>query len=505
MTSHCWRSRILVSLAAFSLAACSELPTKEPSDPSTPAAAGALKKGSLESVSDIGCAVAMSTPAGVIASHVSRPNLPITLPVVSATTHTPVRLHAVSLRLSAQGTASKSFTVTCVTPQTIHQDAIYALIQHSRQAATTRFLAALDRPEETYPSTMSDVAAASLVLANAFTAAGATMTKHTVDAAMLERMGLPQSQQAVEPLPQATTTQRGLTPPAAKKYGSDCCYQLPTIYVIEARTYTYVDLSLLWGSMAEPKYPGGFSFVYDPIECELAVDAYLNTLPAMQSALDDLVADSANYDNVLSALENGAFCERRTDGKTKCVDMYIHACRAFVFNGDCRGSDPNAGYAMSRVQMYLNLDEGSGIAYISPSSFNAYILPTWISPDSYHTIWSSYPVNMQKWHIDKPDPNTAIVSFTFYDGFCDNVPCPPIDGFIKFAHQSDGTWVKADIQRDAYPSLDIFQQRVDGSFAREYHEDEKNWLNLFTRAKTLEQWRQRMYEVQNLPRGCNLY
>lgn len=278
--------------------------------------------------------------------------------------------------------------------------------------------------------------------------------------------------------------------------GASCCiYRLPAIEVIAYSSAWLINLSdLYWFFHAHTRW-GNSTQMY-------TVDTYYNDLcPAASEKylseyekLQELEADSAAYHNIASQVMH-YLCEPRADGKTKCIDLFIASERTFVVGyGDNRTFDGNAKYKASRVQMYIDFDNLSGVAYINHSTVGWG--PFEITEDPY----PHQPKHFRAWR--RPD-GAVVVEFQFYNAFCkyaDKDICPAIDGYIEFTQQSDGSWRHSQILRDDYPSIAIYEQQPDGTFLEEYRDAEGHWTALWTRGRTLEKWREQM----QLPPGCNM-
>jgi hypothetical protein len=188
-------------------------------------------------------------------------------------------------------------------------------------------------------------------------------------------------------------------------------------------------------------------------------------------------------------------CVPRNDGKTKCIDLFISSARTFVLGqGDGRDFDSNAPYKASRVQMYLNLDNLTGVAYLNNTSIGWG--PATVTADP-------APHDPKAFVLHHGAGGIVTVEFHFYNGFCryvDKDDCPTIDGFVAFQKWSDGEWHVVSVLRDEYPSIQINQQQADGTFQEEFRDKEGHWSQLRTRANTLKQWR----DLLNLPPGCQV-
>ncbi len=188
-------------------------------------------------------------------------------------------------------------------------------------------------------------------------------------------------------------------------------------------------------------------------------------------------------------------CVPRNDGKTKCIDLFISSARTFVLGqGDGRDFDSNAPYKASRVQMYLDLDARTGVAYLNNTSIGWGPATATVDPA---------PHDAKAFAIHQGENGKVIVEFHFYNGFCryvDKDYCPTIDGFVAFQKGADGRWHHTDVLRDEYPSIQINQQQADGTFREEFRDKEGHWTQLRTRANTLKQWREQL----SLPPGCQI-
>lgn len=188
-------------------------------------------------------------------------------------------------------------------------------------------------------------------------------------------------------------------------------------------------------------------------------------------------------------------CVPRNDGKTKCIDLFISSARTFVLGqGDGRDFDSNAPYKASRVQMYLNLDNLTGVAYLNNTSIGWGPATLTVDPA---------PHDPKAFVLHQGPDGIVTVEFHFYNGFCryvDKEDCPTIDGFVAFQKWSDGQWHVVSVLRDEYPSIQINQQQANGTFQEEFRDKEGHWSQLRTRANTLKQWR----ELLSLPPGCQV-
>jgi hypothetical protein len=278
-------------------------------------------------------------------------------------------------------------------------------------------------------------------------------------------------------------------------------YQLPGIIAIGYSNSYLVNMSnLYWFYHRYSSWGAGTAMFtlqeyYDA--CPNASAKYLADLAEAKKMEDDSAAWQQAASMMLGTNVGTSpdMCVPRNDGKTKCIDLFISSARTFVLGqGDGRDFDSNAPYKASRVQMYLNLDDRTGIAYMNSSSIGWGPATVTANPA---------PHDPKSFAIHQGENGTVIVEFHFYNGFCqyaDRDYCPTIDGFVVFQRGADGRWHHTDVLRDEYPSIQINQQQVDGTFQEEFRDKEGHWTQLLTRANTLKQWR----ELLNLPPGCQI-
>lgn len=81
--------------------------------------------------------------------------------------------------------------------------------------------------------------------------------------------------------------------------------------------------------------------------------------------LADLQEDSAYMAAAINAVSSYT-CQSQHDGKKTCIDSFISSKKLFLIgNGDGRSYDATAGYLASRVQMYIDCEAKTAVAYVN--------------------------------------------------------------------------------------------------------------------------------------------
>jgi hypothetical protein len=468
-----------VLIAAGALA-CADAPTMV----STPAAT--LQQPATRSVNydAIGCAVAGAQGGVIAAARIPRGALPFSVPAIA---RAPGRaserrvLYVVAAPIAANKDG-EALSLSCLLP-TNSPAVLQAVIERGGIKLRSDLQRRLARADSTFPATSPLVAASSLTLMspvyNALGQRSVTFVKN----------GQPAAFSVFAP---SRAAHDWSCEPYCVNQG-----QLPTVNVSEyGNTYTYDFSHLMWDLGFWYDFPGQFSVVHYYGDCADASEKWI----ADHDQLNNLLADSSQFEAALSNVVS-VTCQRRVDSKTKCIDLYISSKKSLLVGyGDNRDSDPNATYKMSRVQMYVDFDGLHGVAYINSSTIG------W-GPFSYTTPPS--PHDPKNFILTRLAPDTVLVEFSFYNGFCQYVPgypnetaCPAINGMIKFGKTQSGSWLPTDVNRDQFPTLDVFQQGPDGNFYREVHYPESGDItDLWSRHETLETWRS---EMAKLPPWCQL-
>jgi hypothetical protein len=257
-----------------------------------------------------------------------------------------------------------------------------------------------------------------------------------------------------------------------------------TFYINDAELWDWIKSFFDWD--------GSFN-IEDYVDCEHASNAWFTE----QDELTDFEADSAGYDNAIGSVENYV-CTSQGNAKKTCIDLFIAAKTAGPLNGDNRNSDPNAGYAASRMQAYFDFDGMTATMYLSGSSTWLPFIPN-APPDT---------ANSGAWMWATSD-STRTVQIKAYNGYCPYIDgsysyvCPSIDALVKFTKRG-GQWIVADptndVLRDKFPTMDIYNEDASHSFQSVYHSPETKWTELFTKHSTMETWRRKLNA--GLPPGC---
>lgn len=293
-----------------------------------------------------------------------------------------------------------------------------------------------------------------------------------------------------------TTVERaaaGFTPRASRYTGSDCCdsYTLPVITVYADPTvYSLNDSEIYWLLHDVGYWPGAYISQVNYLDCPDASAKWFED----QAALDSMIQDSTDMDNAAQSVSSYT-CVPQGDGKKTCIDWFITSKKVFLIgNGDGRTFDSTAGYLASRVQMYIDFDAQTAVAYVNHSTIGWGSGEVGVNP---------YPHGKKDMLIHVMSDTVDVVEFHLYNGFCaytDKDYCPSIDGFAEF-RKRNGEWVPTDVDRDKFPSMAIYKQGSDGLFHSEYQDPGSAWpAQLWTWGRQIKQWRADM----QLPRGCQL-
>ena len=267
-------------------------------------------------------------------------------------------------------------------------------------------------------------------------------------------------------------------------------YQLPTVTIVGTQNNWLINASdLYWLLHSWKYYDGQFAFA-GYFDCAQASETWL----AQNDELDRLTADSAELSQAIASTDSYS-CEHQSGGLTICMDLFIVAKKAGPFNGDSRGPDSSAPYQASRVQVYLDLDQNIGRFYVNSSS-------TWVPVPASLAKVDPYPHGPKALQIQVQDSTHKIVSYEFYNGYCDIVGttlCPPTTGSVLFVKGANGIWVPNDVVRVGFPTLAIYRDTGSG-FQIQYNSPEGRWTDLFGSHQLLDEWRSKM----GLPPGCYL-
>jgi hypothetical protein len=130
-----------------------------------------------------------------------------------------------------------------------------------------------------------------------------------------------------------------------------------------------------------------------------------------------------------------------------CLDFFIPNCWTsdgpFGFKGDCRDFDPNASPEQSRVQIVINLADGSFDPYVSQSCTRYYCRKAW---------WNNrITVSGGGWTVRAKAENSAMFGLA-----------PAINATITLTPNGWGGWTTSG-DRDFYPNLGIYY-RTGGSW-----------------------------------------
>jgi hypothetical protein len=291
---------------------------------------------------------------------------------------------------------------------------------------------------------------------------------------------------------------------------------LPTVYVYGAGNDWFFDDYALWDNILHNlQFSGDFNF--DDTSVDRCYEAN-NEYWAIQDQIDEAEGDSALVAAAI-AEANNAVCvgSGRSEG-TLCIDAFIQKANVFIIGlGDNRASNPNAPYAASRFQAYLDptmLDTLTGTQDIkdiiySPSCL---LLPSGGAIPGL-TPWCALPDTLDNYaRVERLDATTRVVQIHAKNGFCtywhnaagDNELCPAIDMVIRVTKTS-GQWTIAnpatDVSRDGFPVLDIFG-KANGQWTSKFHSDETWEGALFTRAKTIQDYLDA--QRREMPPGCGI-
>lgn len=273
-------------------------------------------------------------------------------------------------------------------------------------------------------------------------------------------------------------------------------YALPTVTVTGTQSSWIFDFSGFWWIWDAFRRSPGLSvfYYYDPQNCADANDHYFQA----QARIAELQAEMDALRAGMDALSNLG-CERRSDGKSLCVDLYIQSKRTGpggMLDGNDRDVDPNARHAQSKAQVYLDIDGNSGIVYVSGTTLYPFGLDPVYHPPSPHQV--------KKAQIYRYGADSAMVELEIWNAVCTdaNYPaCPAITLSMPFKRGTDGQFYPVAINRPTdYPTVDVFRQQGDGSFQQILHDPEGSWHELEWRTNLIEALKREMM----MPPGCYL-
>jgi hypothetical protein len=164
---------------------------------------------------------------------------------------------------------------------------------------------------------------------------------------------------------------------------------------------------------------------------------------------DNGVGIGLDIDSTFLKLPTTALCPQ-TSRRTICADVFIEQCFIMGMKGDCRTSNPDADNNLSRAQIVIELDRAykdQSYTFINNTCtlFMQFCIPALPAPDNMVTT---------QYHGDTAITVTAKLtnSFKTFTG-----AMPSIDMVFVLRKASDGSWGVPFGQRDAFPTLDIWE------------------------------------------------
>jgi RHS repeat-associated protein len=160
-----------------------------------------------------------------------------------------------------------------------------------------------------------------------------------------------------------------------------------------------------------------------------------------------------------------------------CVDFYISASKAWIFRGDGRGSNPNASFSQSRMQVVIEPSSNMYYYKVSPSCYYLGSDMTCYPPMSSNQVYASITRGATYWYMNWSPmfggwwtggwftPTTIHVSFsvtnsaatlgmTFLNGLAKSIGA--ITGDIFFYSHPDGVFTTSG-NVTGFPSMDIYE------------------------------------------------
>jgi hypothetical protein len=251
-----------------------------------------------------------------------------------------------------------------------------------------------------------------------------------------------------------------------------------------------------------------FDYYYNPDQCADAnafywAQQYESDKQNTYGTIMQQISDALGGDGPMSESNGGqAVCVPNSE-KPICIDFFIMADRAAVFQGDNRDFNPDAGFRASRVQLYLNPNTLLWEVKYNASTLVAMGIPVLSKQDSGpgRMFDPDSDVKVSR----NPDDGFITITVSFRDSFCPsrNSYCPVLDAKVGLNPDSSKPGgFEIYFKRDGFPSLGIYRRKADNSGWDVMAQDREmmtgaytNWLGL------VGNWNQHI----RMPDNCHVF
>lgn len=267
-------------------------------------------------------------------------------------------------------------------------------------------------------------------------------------------------------------------------------YAVTSAYIVDSK-------QMLDGALTQWHFipaPQPIYYYEDRNNCAAESEFYLAFYEELDkiSELTDIIGHTSN------ALESFS-CEQ-VAGKSICVDLFIMNARSFVFGGDDRWFNEDAGISNSRVHIYIDPTTLQQEVKINSTRIN---------------LFGVYLTRQDSARLFKPGDIQITSTGTgfevhakFFNNFCPvRAGCPAINLTLYFTRdeQAPGGY-HVSWSRDGFPSMGVYTQNSGnwaamrdwaGNAAEDPERIRSSWLNWVA-------LRDGFRQSVNLPPGCNL-
>lgn len=206
--------------------------------------------------------------------------------------------------------------------------------------------------------------------------------------------------------------------------------------------------------------------------------AHASDLWQIQDEEAQRLEDNVDFLDLLTSELGAILCDTTVSQLPWCVDLFIQASRAFVFAGDDRDFDPDAGWRKSRVQFYFHMDSTPPRWEVRISESRLFFGPTVDVGFEHWTNFSSARPNElfdpAQDVVYTVEGDSVRIKMAFRNTYClSRIGCPAIDVFLWFVPDSSktGGWA-AYWKRDGFPSMQINFKNANGAWAENARDSE---------------------------------
>jgi hypothetical protein len=266
--------------------------------------------------------------------------------------------------------------------------------------------------------------------------------------------------------------------------------------------YWYIEavLDAIW------KYAGDFTMSFTPYgsDCE-GEQELVDQFSSLITALDEAINAKEEEQTYGNPLEKRQLCPDSLMGpEDTCADFYIASMngsdtfRMLGINiGNGRGPNPFARRQESKIQFVPDFDHGKFHLLVSNSVLSGVVnFPsgTGWGPISYIANFPATPYDIDKFDVTRVSETEYVVDFKIETSACGSAEfglsarvspsdalmqqmiealCPAIDATITY-RRVDGHWRPTFVERDAFPTLDIWRKVGPNDFVLDHHSEERN-------------------------------